>query len=86
MRFLYSNQYVKQFKKQQKNLQNKIYTRLQVFIEDEFHPQLNNHQLHGKYSEYRSINITGDNRLLYKRISTEVVYLGLLGTHSELYE
>ncbi len=86
MEFFYSSLFKKQFKKIPPNLQRHIGERLVLFAEDEFQPQLNNHPLQGKYKDYRSINITGDWRLLYKRVSNEAVYIALIGTHSELYE
>ena len=51
----------------------------------EFDESLNNHKLSGKYADYRSINVTGDIRIAYKRVP-DGFYLVAIGTHSELYE
>lgn len=47
---------------------------------------LHNHILSGKYTNYRSINITGDYRALYKQVSEKEVIFVKLGTHSQLYK
>jgi len=85
MEFLHSHQFEKHFKKLPKQLQQRTKERLLLFVEDEFHPMLNNHPLQGKYKYHRSINITGDWRVIYKKISDDVVRLDLIDTHSELY-
>jgi len=43
--------------------------------------------LTGKYKGFRSINITGDWRAVFRELkSGEIVYFDLLGTHSKLYK
>jgi addiction module RelE/StbE family toxin len=64
----------------------KITDRLKLFLSDEFSPILNNHHLHGEYNSCRSINITGDVRVIYKKMPGEICYLLEIGTHSQLYE
>ena len=59
--------------------------RRDVFAENPFDPVLQNHALKGKYQGYRSINITGDWRAVYKLIDKDTVVFVDLGTHSELY-
>ena len=50
------------------------------------HPVLlNDHKLGPPFESYRSINITGDYRLVYKRINTDTYYLRAVGTHHQLY-
>jgi addiction module RelE/StbE family toxin len=63
----------------------KIKDRLKIFIKDPFDRQLNNHPLKGKYEDYRSINISGDLRAIYKYISDNECVFVEIGTHSELY-
>ena len=85
MIFTLSLQFKKQFKKFGKKDQIKFDERMSVFIFDEYSPILNNHKLHGEYDGFRSINISGDIRVVYKNISKERVLLYRIGTHSELY-
>lgn len=64
----------RQFKKKIAKLPKKIKAalkeRLELFMENPYHPVLNNHLLHGKERIYRSITITGDYRLIYDTKST----------------
>lgn len=78
----------KTFKKQYEKLiqsqKRKFKERRSIFLQDEFNPILNNHALKGKYQGYRSINITGDIRIIYENSSEDVVFVKI-GSHSELY-
>ncbi|MDO8552357.1 MAG: type II toxin-antitoxin system mRNA interferase toxin, RelE/StbE family [bacterium] len=75
----------RQYKKLPQALRDKMWERLALLIKDEFNPLLDNHKLHHPYLGYRSINITGDFRLVYKKIGTETYYLRAIGTHHQLY-
>ncbi|MCL4366414.1 type II toxin-antitoxin system mRNA interferase toxin, RelE/StbE family [Patescibacteria group bacterium] len=81
----YSKSFDKQLKKAPLSIKIAFRQRLELFIADQFHPQLNNHTLIGKYKGYRSINITGDWRAIYSE-DKNVVIFELLGTHSQLYK
>jgi len=85
MEFIYSKKFKKQFNKLPDEIQNSFQERIEVFVSNSNHIILNNHKLFGKYSEYRSINITGDYRLIFKLISGDICYLVAIGTHSKLY-
>jgi addiction module RelE/StbE family toxin len=75
----------KQWKRLPKEVKHKAETCLVLLVSNEFDITLNNHKLSGKYGEYRSINITGDTRIMYQRISNDFYLMGI-GTHSELYK
>ena len=47
---------------------------------------LRNHALKGKYLGYRSIDVTGDVRLLYKQQNGDIYIFAFIGTHSQLYK
>ena len=64
----------------------KLEERLQIFIKDEFNPILNNHTLHDPWKNARSINITGDIRLIYTKMNENICLLIDIGSHSELYK
>ncbi|MBI1754911.1 type II toxin-antitoxin system YafQ family toxin [Candidatus Azambacteria bacterium] len=67
-------------------IKEKFKEKRNLFIEDMFHPLLNNHPLTRKYDGYRSINITGDIRaIFYVKTDGGVVFV-TIGSHSELYE
>ena len=59
----------KTFDKQYSKLNNKTKTiyknRITIFKDNPFDFRLRNHALKGKYLGYRSIDITGDTRVLY---------------------
>ena len=74
----------KQYKRLSESQKNKFKQRRNLFLSDEFDPILNNHALKGKYLGYRSINITGDLRVLYKKEGNMVIFT-VIDTHSNLY-
>jgi len=85
MRFLWSAEFEKRYKKLPKKIQDSVKRRFALFSQDEFEVSLNNHKLSGEFSAYRSINITGDYRAIYKKIDPEAIYWIAIGTHSQLY-
>lgn len=80
----YTQDFIKDSKRLTIGQKEKLKVRLKLFGQDKFDPILNNHSLKGKYSGYRSINITGDLRALYK-ISGEDVTFVAIDSHSNLY-
>ncbi len=85
MIILFKRNFKKRFQSLSKPIQEKFYTRLELFEKNPFHLSLNNHSLHGEYTNCRSINITGDYRAVYEAINNETVEFITIGTHSELY-
>ena len=85
MFFHRSSEFRKRFRSSPTKLQNKIAERLEMLITDEFLPILNNHELHGEYVGCRSINISGDIRLVYKKNDSDNYLLVIFGTHNQLY-
>jgi len=76
----------KQYKKLKIREKNKFKEKIDIFLRDEFNPILNNHPLKGKCKDYRSINITGDMRAIYKReIKDRVIFIAI-DKHSNLYK
>lgn len=74
----------KQLDKLTKSQQKKFKERSNIFLQDEFHPTLNNHALKGKYEGFRSINIGGDLRAIFRKDSEEILFVKI-GSHSKLY-
>jgi len=62
-----------------------MFERLELFLADEFNALLNNHQLHGEYEQCRSINITGDFRLIFKVQAKGEYLLTTIRTHHQLF-
>jgi len=86
MNILHTKKFRKSFQKMKDGEKKKFEERLCIFVENVLDPILNNHPLHGKYQEYRSINITGDLRAVYKEINPDTFLFTAIGTHTELYE
>lgn len=84
MNLEYTKYFKKKYKKFPDNIRSKVEERLLLLLSDEFNPILNNHKLNGKYKDSRSINVTGDLRIIFKKRS-DYFLLEYIGTHSELY-
>ena len=85
MRVFYPKKFLKQLKKRPKEEQEKFYEAIGIFVADPLHPLLYNHQLHGKYAGYRSIDITGNLRAVFKERSHDIARFSAIGTHHQLY-
>ena len=57
---------------------------LELFLEEPNHPALRNHPLSGKYTGFRSIDVTEDWRALYRTEGKQIIFVDI-GTHEELY-
>lgn len=85
--------FAKKFKKQYEKANTKIQTafdkRLELFQQDQYYPLLDNHALTGQYSGFRSIDITGNWRAIFREALDEngnkIITFELLGTHPQLY-
>ncbi len=82
----FHKQFEKQLQKMNKKQKEDVKNKLKKFLEDPYSKELNNHGLQGKYKNYRSINITGDWRAIFKisEDGQEVVFV-ILGNHNQLY-
>lgn len=85
MIILLSKQFEKSYKKLPDHIKVRFQQRRNIFWNNPNHPSLRNHPLVGKLSGYRSIDITGDYRVIYKRLENDVYVFALIGTHSQLY-
>lgn len=80
----FHREFTKEFKKLPSKIKKKFQDRLTLFEKDEFSPALNNHSLRGFYQGYRSINVTGDIRAIYRKNARGVIFVEI-GSHSSLY-
>ena len=82
----YHKNFRKQFDKLSIKIQDKFEEKLDLFLQNMFHPLLNNHSLNGEYEGCRSINITGNIRaIFYVKTESGIVFINI-GSHPELYE
>ena len=68
-----------------KKIRHALADRLRLFVQEPFHPLLDNHKLTGDRKHQRSINITGDWRLIFEEYDEKTVWLIDVDTHSNLY-
>ena len=86
MRFLYSERFCKQIEKLSVKTQTRARERLELFRDDSFSPILKNHKLHGPLQGLRTINVTGDVRIVYQELDNGTCHLIAIGRHKDLYE
>ncbi len=84
MNIQFHNNFNKQFQKLRIKERERVKEKIKIFIRTPFDNALNNHPLKGKYKGYRSINISGNFRAIYKETSKQIIFVAV-GSHSELY-
>jgi mRNA-degrading endonuclease YafQ of YafQ-DinJ toxin-antitoxin module len=82
--FILHRSFKKSYAKQSADIKKVFKERINLFLIDPVHPLLNNRALHGKWIAYRSVNITGDIRAIYKTESFIAIFVEI-GTHNYLY-
>jgi len=85
MRISYHKNFDKSYKKLTVKIKEQFKIRLKLFLKNSSNPLFNNHALHGVWKDYRSINITGDYRAIYKNLGDDAVKFVLIDTHNNLY-
>lgn len=76
---------MKQYRKLPKTRREKCDVRLLIFERNPFDPILRNHALTGKYFGYRSIDVTGSLRAIYRLLDRNTAYFIAVDTHPNLY-
>lgn len=87
MRIKYHREFVKNYRKRiapNPKLVSQFKKQLQKFIDNPDDPILKDHKLIGKKNEYRAFSITGDTRVVYKRVAGEI-WLYNIGSHNQVY-
>ena len=77
MIIVYHRHSKKSYKKLSPKVKEKLEERLRLFSKDEFDPILNNHALKGKFLGYRSINVTGNVRAIFKRDAQSALFVAI---------
>ena len=85
MQFLAHKIFDKKVAKLPQKIKEQLKERLSIFIENPHHHLLNNHALNGEFAGCRSINITGDLRLIYEHYDADTLHLLDIDTHANLY-
>lgn len=85
MKVRFHKHFGRNYKKCPAKVQIQFRKRLKLFLENPYHPLLENHALHGEWQKFRSINVTGDYRALYYYVGDYIVEFSTIDTHSSLY-
>ena len=83
-----TRKFIKSYAKLSESYRSKVKATLKSFFINPSNRILNNHSLKWKFSWLRSINVTGDIRIIFRDIwnsSYEIVELIDIWTHSQLY-
>ncbi len=75
MQIILHKRFLKYYKKLDSFDKKRFQKRRNLFLNNPFELILNNHKLNGKYKKYRSINITGDLRVLYEDRKEDVIFV-----------
>jgi addiction module RelE/StbE family toxin len=85
MNISFHKHFEKRFAKLPLQVRKKAIERIKIFQNDPFARILDNHALVGKWTGYRSIDVTGDYRAIYLPVNDNFVKFYALDTHSNLY-
>lgn len=85
MEYILSKNFEKSFRKLNKKAKDRALDKIEIFVDNPFEPSLKNHPLSGKFSNYRSINVTGDIRIIDRPLGKNLVVFEDIGSHSKLY-
>ena len=85
MNVILHRSFEKNYRKLRESEKQRFKQRRNVFLKNPFDPILNNHALKGKYEGFRSINIGGDLRVVYKTLDEQTAIFVDIDTHSNLY-
>lgn len=81
----FTRSFTKQFKKLRPSSKHRFYERLELFKKNPHDRVLRDHALKGTYAGYRSIDIKGDLRALYRIRDGRMIIFAFIGSHSELH-
>lgn len=86
MRIDVHRRFVKESDALPKKLRARLKQRLELFRQNPREPTLGVHALKGKYLGYWSIDVTGDVRALYRKLTRDHIEFIRVGRHSKLYK
>ncbi|OGC82815.1 MAG: hypothetical protein A2788_01325 [Candidatus Abawacabacteria bacterium RIFCSPHIGHO2_01_FULL_46_8] len=86
MQVHFSRNFKKSFQKLQPRIQQQFAKRLDLFIQEPNHPQLQNHPLKGHMIGYRAFAVSGDYHVIYQIIDAKSIKLVDIGRHSQVYK
>ena len=87
MKLYYANQFLRSFKKLPAEIQLRVRKAIDIFRNDPFNAQLQNHKLKGRHKKLRAFSAAHDLRIIYKEEENHAVVLIIrVGTHDQVYK
>ena len=86
MNIYFHKNFAKKYAKLRSGEKKRFKERQELFLQDPFHPILNNHALIGRHKGSRSINVSGDLRAVYDVVARDTILFVDIDTHSNLYK
>jgi mRNA-degrading endonuclease RelE of RelBE toxin-antitoxin system len=84
VKILFTEKFVLQFESLPKKIQNLAERKIRLFEQNQKHPSLNVHQLHGPLAKFFSFYIDKSYRVVFEYGSSNTVYFLKIGNH-EVY-
>jgi len=82
----YHKNFNKIFEKLSPKIRNKVRRAIDIFYDNPYDPQLDNHALHGKQKGRRAISAGGDLRIVFiEKNNYAIVEFLDVGTHNQVY-
>ena len=85
MRAVFRKDFKKQLARLSVKKQELFFATLSTFCDSPHDPELHDHPLNGMWKGYRSIDVDGDLRAVYKIIADGIACFVAIGTHHQLY-
>ena len=85
MKIVFHRDFEKALRKLPPQVREQTAVRIALFAKDPIDTKLRNHALKAQYRGYRSIDITGDYRAIYRLIGNSTAIFTHIGTHSQQY-
>lgn len=77
----YSEEFEKEFKKLQNDIQKITAKKVEIFKQNPFHSSLRLHSLYGNLAEYWSISINMRIRIIFERTDNDDIIFNNIGKH-----
>jgi len=87
MQILYHKNFLKNYKKRivsNEKLDLQFKSQLEKFLADPSDVTLKNHKLTGQMKTYWSFSVTGDVRVIYRKVADDILLYDI-GTHNQVY-
>lgn len=85
LKAIYHQNLKKDYKKLSHGIRRHFAERLELFLENQRAPLLNDHLLKRNLQGKRAFSVTGDVRVVYRYIDEKTVLLLRVGTHNQVY-